>query len=230
MLTQLFTHWDDDGVARGELETEFSWSANKTFLPLTKNKEIVTNFNSIEFWRVLYGCPFLPLLFNVPAKWGALPLSKLYSRLSTYILYMPPSPLFPLYSIGQVVIKPFVRNEWNGWIQKMPNQAYDRRARLQLSNEMKGRGRECNGMWQQSGSYFNWKEARRGHTLGAAVKVSLAKHLSRKKLKRKSEMEKLNSRWQSQEKKYLNVTRSKQQPNINDENILNNWTGLRSMR
>lgn len=92
-------------------------------------------------------------------------------------------------------------------------------------------GRECNGMWQQSGSYFNWKEARRGHTLGAAVKVSLAKHLSRKKLKRKSEMEKLNSRWQSQEKKYLNVTRSKQQqPNINDENILNNWTGLRSMR
>lgn len=93
----------------------------------------------------------------------------------------------------------------------------------------KGGGRECNGMWQQSGSYFNWKEARRGHTLGAAVKVSLAKHLSRKKLKRKSEMEKLNSRWQSQEKKYLNVTRSKQQqqPNINDENILNNWTGLR---
>lgn len=75
----------------------------------------------------------------------------------------------------------------------------------------KGEGRECNGMWQQSGSYFNWKEARRGHTLGAAVKVSLAKHLSRKKLKRKSEMEKLNSRWQSQEKKYLNVTRSKQQ-------------------
>lgn len=72
-------------------------------------------------------------------------------------------------------------------------------------------GRECNGMWQQSGSYFNWKEARRGHTLGAAVKVSLAKHLSRKKLKRKSEMEKLNSRWQSWEKKYLNVTRSKQQ-------------------
>lgn len=72
-------------------------------------------------------------------------------------------------------------------------------------------GRECNGMWQQSGSYFNWKEARRGHTLGAAIKVSLAKHLSRKKLKRKSEMEKLNSRWQSWEKKYLNVTRSKQQ-------------------
>lgn len=97
MLTQLFTQ-----NARVSEFQSFSWSANKTFMPLNKNKEeIVTNFNSTRF--KISDCSFNQMPSN------ELSLSKLYK-----------------YSHNQAPTKACCK--WMKLLNtRMPNQAYDRR-------------------------------------------------------------------------------------------------------